>query len=157
MIPISKAIIEPKIKTNINFVNNLEEFEEIELDFNETILRFDNNQPCFYVRERDKFGEYSSVKVYFYENFLERAQRLKKDEFIKKCQKAGLDELNTEIAIMFFLDNKKPQEVWLWVLSNHKKDVEWDTIKKLKYRLKVKLFPELIKHKGDTKGTQTTK
>ena len=52
MIPISKGIIEPKIKTNVNFVNSLEEFEQIELDYNETILRFDNRRNKVY-RKRD--------------------------------------------------------------------------------------------------------
>ena len=98
IVTISKNIIEPKIKTNINYVNSLEEFEQIELDYNETIIRFDNNQSCFYLRERDRFGEYSSVKVYFYENFAERVQRIERDEFIRKCAKVGLDELKTEIA-----------------------------------------------------------
>lgn len=147
IIPISKNIIEPIIKSNIEYVNGIEEFERIELQPNETILRFDNNEPCFYLRERDRYGEYSSTKIYFYENFYERVQRIERDEFIKKCQKAGLDEIKTEIACKFFLENKKPQEVWLWVLDKRIKDCEWDTIKKLKYRLKVKLFPELIKKK----------
>ena len=147
IIPISKNIIEPTIKTNIKYVNSIEEFEKIEMEPNETILRFDNNEPCFYLKERDKFGEYSSIKIFFYENFAERVQRLEKDEFVRKCEKAGLDELKTEIAIKFFIENRKPQEVWLWLLSNDKKDCEWDTIKKMKYRLKTKLFPELVKRK----------
>ena len=144
MIPISKGIIEPKIKTNVNFVNSLEEFEQIELDYNETILRFDNNQPCFYVRERDKFGEYSSVKIYFYENFAERVQKLEKDEFIHKCQKVGLDEVKTEVACMFFLDNKKPYDVWLWAITEKNKNWEWDYVRNLRYRLKRKLFEKVI-------------
>ena len=122
MIPISKKIIEPKITTNINFIDSLEEFEKLELDFNETILRFDNNQPCFYVRERDKYGEYSSIKVYYYENFADRVKRLEKDEFIEKCHQAGLDELKTKIAVMFFVENKKPYEVWEWSLINTNKN-----------------------------------
>ena len=144
MIPISKNIIEPKIKTNINFVNSLEDFEKIELDFNETILRFDNNSCCFYVRERDKFGEYSSVKIYFYENFAERVQKLEKDEFIHKCQKVGLDELKTEVACMFFLDNKKPYDVWLLAITEKNKNWEWDYVRNLRYRLKRKLFEKVI-------------
>ncbi len=154
MIPISKNIIEPVITTNISYVENIEEFEKIELQTNETVLRFDNNQSCFYIRERDKFGEYQPIKIYFYENFVDRVQRLQRDEFIRKCEKVGLDELKTEIAIKFFIENKKPQEVWLWLLSNNKKDCEWDTIKKIKYRLKSKLFPELVKRKVDKNKTQ---
>lgn len=144
IIPISKDIIEPIIKTNIEYVNNIEEFEKIELQPNETILRFDNNQPCFYVRERDKFGEYSIVKIFFYENFAQKIQNIEKDEFIKKCKEAGLDELKTEVACMFFLQNKKPQEVWLWALEHKKKDWEWDYVRNLKCKLKKKLFERVI-------------
>ena len=149
MIPISKEMIEPVFTSNISYVDSLEEFENIQLKPNETRLAFDNNQSCFYVREKDKFGVYSSIKVYFYENFAEKAQRIEKEHFIDKCRKVGFDELKTEIACKFFLENKKPQEVWLWLIDNNIKDCEWDTVKKLKHNLKVKLFPELVKKKVD--------
>lgn len=143
IIPISKDIIQPIIKTNIDYVNSIEEFEKIELEPNETVLRFDNNQPCFYVRERDKFGEYSIVKIFFYENFAQKIQNLEKEEFIKKCKQVGLDELKTEISIKFFLENQKPQQVWIWLLENKKKDWSWDYVKNLKCKLKIKLFKEV--------------
>lgn len=145
LVPISKNILEPIIKTNIEYVDGLEEFEKIPLEINQTILKFDNNQPCFYIRERDKFGDYSVVKIYFYENFAQKVQNFEKDEFIKKCKKAGLDDLKTEIACMFFLENKKPQDVWLWLIDTKKKDYEWDSIKTLKCRLKKKLFEQVTK------------
>jgi hypothetical protein len=144
MIPISKNVIQPKIKTNVNYVDSLEDFESIKLDINETILRFDNNQPCFYVRERDKFGNYSSVKIYFYESVSDRVQNIAKSEFIQKCKQAGLNEVKTQIACLFFLENKTPEQVWEWALTN-KINYEWDTLKSLKYRIKKKLFPELVK------------
>lgn len=144
IIPISKDIIEPIIKTNIHYVNSIDEFEKRELDINETILMFDNNQPCFYVRERDKFGEYSPVKIFFYENFAHKIQNLEKEEFIKKCKQVGLDDIKTEIACMFFLENKKPQEVWLWLLEKGKKDWSWDYVRNLKCKLKNKLFKEVM-------------
>jgi hypothetical protein len=143
-IPISKDIIQPIIKSNIEYVESIEEFEKIELQPNETILRFDNNQPCFYVRERDKFGEYSIVKIFFYENFAQKIQNLEKEEFIKKCKQVGLDDLKTEISIKFFIENQKPQQVWLWVLENKKKDWSWDYVKNLKCKLKKKLFNKVI-------------
>ena len=90
LIPISKNILEPIPTTNARFVDSIEEFEKIELQPNETLLCFDNNQPCFYVRERDKYGEYSVVKVFFYENFAQKIQSLEREEFIKKCKEAGL-------------------------------------------------------------------
>jgi hypothetical protein len=68
IIPISQEALQPIIKSNILYVNCIEEFEKIELECNQTILAFDNNQSCFYVRARDRFGEYAPVKVYFYED-----------------------------------------------------------------------------------------
>ena len=145
IVPISQEIIEPIIKTNIQYVNSLEEFEQMPLQLNEVMLRFDNNQPCFYVRGRDKFGEYSATKIYFYEDFYQKAQNMQEWEFIEKCKKAGLNELKTKLACLFFLENKTPEQVWEWTLQNKIKDYEWDSLKTIKYRLKKKLFPELIK------------
>lgn len=144
IIPISKNVIEPIIKTNIEYVDSVEEFEKIELQPNETILRFDNNQPCFYVKEKDRFGENYPIKIFFYENFAQKIQNLEKEEFIKKCKEAGLDDIKTEMACMFFLENKKPQEVWLWALDQKKKDWEWDYVRNLKCKLKKKLFNKVI-------------
>lgn len=143
MIPISSNIIQPVIKSNIRYVDSIEEFEGIELAPNETILCFDNTKPCFYVRERDKFGEYSAPKIYFYENFVQKVQGLNRTEFMDKCRDAGLDELKTTIACMFFLDGKKPLEVWEWSLKNTKKEWEWDYVRALKCKLKKKLFPKV--------------
>ena len=143
MIPISNNIIQPVIQSNIQYVNSIEEFEQIELECNQTILCFDNTKECFYVRERDRFGEYSATKIYFYENFAQKVQTLERTEFINKCKDAGLDELKTQLACMFFLENKKPLEVWEWVLKNTKKDWEWDYVRNLKCKLKKKLFQKV--------------
>lgn len=142
-IPISQGIIQPIITSNIQYVDSIEEFEGITLEVNQTLLCFDNKKPCFYVRERDRYGEYSVVKIFFYENFAEKVQSIEREEFIKKCQDAGLSELKTEIAIMFFIEGKKPLEVWEWSLKNTKKDWEWDYVRSLKYKLKVKLFKKV--------------
>ena len=144
-IPISKNIVQPVIKSNIQYVDGIEEFERIELEYNQTILCFDNHNPCFYVRERDKHGEYSAVKVYFYEDFAKKAQSIEREEFIKKCKAVGLDDIKCEVACMFFLDRKKPLEVWEWSLKNTNKDWEWDYVRNLKCKLKKKLFNEVIK------------
>ena len=142
-IPISQNMLQPIIQSNIQYVNGIEDFEMIKLEVNQTLLCFDNNKPCFYIRERDKFGEYSPVKIYFYEDFANRVQSIEREEFIKKCRDAGLSDLKTEIAIMFFLENKKPLEVWEWSLKNTTKDWEWDYVRSLKYKLKVKLFKKV--------------
>ena len=143
MIPISNNIIQPVIRSNIQYVNSIEEFEQIELECNQAILCFDNTKECFYFRERDRFGEYSAPKIYFYETFVQKVQTLERTEFINKCKDAGLDELKTQLACMFFLENKKPLEVWEWVLKNTKKEWEWDYVRNLKCKLKKKLFQKV--------------
>ena len=145
MIPISRTNLQPVITSNIRYVNSIDEFEKIELSVNETILCFDNFKECFYIRERDKFGEYQPTKIYFYENFAQKMQNFERDSFVKKCKEAGLDDLKTEVACMFFLENKKPLEVWEWSLKYTKKDWEWDYVRSLKCKLKKKLFENVIK------------
>ena len=143
IIPISKSVIEPIIKTNIEYTNNIEEFEEIELQPNETKLAFDNFKQCFYIRSRDKFGEYSPVMIFFCENFAQKIQNLEREEFIKKCKDAGLDDLKAECACKFFLSKMKPYDVWIWVTSEKEKDWSWDYVTSLKCKLKKKLFPKV--------------
>ena len=60
-IPISQNILQPIIKSNIQYVDSIEDFENIELEVNQTLLCFDNKKPCFYIRERNKYGDYSVV------------------------------------------------------------------------------------------------
>ena len=117
-IPISENIIQPIIKSNICYVNNIEEFEKIGLEINQTFLAFDNFNQCFYIRSRDKYGEYSRTMIYFYKNFEQKVKSIEEEEFIKKCKEAKLDEVKSKIAYMFFKENKKPQEVWLWLLES---------------------------------------
>lgn len=144
--PISKDTILPVHTSETIFVNSLEEFEQIAFDKNKTLIAFDNFKQSLYIRERYTSGEYSIVMIYFYENVAQRVQRFKREEFIEKCKKAGLKEIDIQIAEKIFIDNMKNDEVWDWVLRNNIKDVELDTIKTIKWRIKKKLFPELIKH-----------
>ena len=138
-VPISRNIVEPIIKSNIQYVDSIEEFERIELEPNQTLLCFDNHKHCFYIRERDKYGEYSSVKIYFYDDFATKMQNEEEVLFYEKCKALKLDPLKTEIAYKFFIKNEKPMSVWLWLLENKKADWEYDTVKHLRYKLK-KLF-----------------
>jgi hypothetical protein len=135
-IPISKNIVQPIIQSNIQYVDSVEEFEKIQLECNQTLLCFDNTKLCFYVRERDKYGEYSPVKIYFYEDFASRMQAVDNKEFYDKCKALKLDPLKTEIAYKFFMENEKPMKVWLWLLDTKKADWEYDTVKHLRYKLK---------------------
>ena len=135
-VPISKDIIQPIIKSNIQYVNGIEEFEKIELDYNQTILCFDNSKLCFYVRDRDKYGEYSVVKVYFYADFATTMQNDDENVFYEKCKTLKLDPLKTELAHKFFMENEKTMKIWLWLLETKKADWEYDTVKHMRYKLK---------------------
>ena len=136
MIPISQDIIQPIIQSNIKYVNSIEEFEKIELENNQTLLCFDNNRSCFYVRERDKYGEYTPVKVYFYEDLATKLQSGDEQAFYNKCKTLKLDPLKTEIAHKFFFENEKTMKVWLWLLETKKSDIEYDSVKHLRCKLK---------------------
>ena len=136
MTPISQQNLQPIITSNIRYVNGIEEFEKIELGYNATLLCFDNFKNCFYVRERDKFGEYLPVKIYFYEDFATRMQSEDEKSFYEKCKALKLDGLKTEIAHKFFYKNEKTQTVWLWLLETKKADWSYDTVKHVKGKLK---------------------
>ena len=144
-IPISKNIIQPIIKSNIYYVDSIEDFEKIELEPNQIFLAFDNHKQCFYLRDNNGFGEYSRTKIFFYENFAQRVEDLEKIDFIKKCKEAGLDDVKSEVAYMFFKQDKKPQEVWIWLLENKIKDWSWDYVKNLKCSIRKTLYPKIIK------------
>lgn len=139
-IQISKNLIQPIIKSNIQYVDSIEEFEKIELEYNQTILCFDNFKPCFYVRERNRHGEYSNVKVFFYEDFATKMQTEDDKAFYDKCKALKLDPLKTEIAYKCFIENAKTQTVWLWLLETKKADWSYDTVKHVKYKLKKALL-----------------
>ena len=136
LIQISKELIQPIIKSNIQYVDGIEEFEKIELDYNQTILCFDNKSPCFYLRERNRYGEYSSIKVYFYQDFAAKMRADDNGVFYEKCKTLKLDPLKTEIAYKCFIENAKTQTVWLWLLETGKADWSYDTVKHVKHKLK---------------------
>lgn len=146
IIPISKNLIYPIPTSKIICVDSLEEFEEIEFEINTTLLGFDNYKQSFYVRERDKYGVYSIIKIYLYENIAQKIEALKREEFLEKCKKAGLSSVDTLIAEKIYIDKLNNDNLWDWLLRNKIKDVELDTVKTIKYRIKKKLYPELIKH-----------
>ena len=63
-----------------------------------------------------------------------------KANIISRCKGLGYNELKTELAVKFFVDNEKPRDVWLWLLETKKSDIEWDSVKKIKLRMKKDLF-----------------
>lgn len=142
--PISQALILPTPKTNIEFANSIEEVESFELDYNETKIWFDNFHECFYRRSRDCYGEYSPVKVYFYFDLASKLQQDGEKAFYDKCRSLGYNQLKVDIAHKFFIENEKPQAVWLWLLETKRATLEWDTVRQMKSRMR-KSFLEFVK------------
>ena len=52
------------------------------------------------------------------------------------------NDLKTQMAIKFFICNERPREVWLWLMETKQSVVEWDSVKKTKYRMKKELFKD---------------
>lgn len=84
-----------------------------------------------------------STFLFFLQYFLDLKASYKvndKDAFIAKCKSLGYNDLKTEMAIKFFVDNEKPKDVWLWLLETKKSDIEWDSVRRLKCIMKKELF-----------------
>lgn len=65
-----------------------------------------------------------------------------KDKLIALCKKHNYNELKTQMAIKFFVDKEKPKDVWVWLCDEQNYDIEWDSVKTMKYRMKKQLFGE---------------
>lgn len=65
-----------------------------------------------------------------------------KEKLIALCKKHDYNELKTQIAIKFFVDKEKPKDVWVWLCDEQNYDIEWDSVKTMKYRMKKQLFGE---------------
>lgn len=63
-----------------------------------------------------------------------------KDKMIEMCKAHNYNELKTQMAIKFFVDKEKPKDVWLWLCETQENPIEWDSVKKIKYRMKKDLF-----------------
>jgi hypothetical protein len=138
--PISEQELQPKIISNIQYVDGIEEMEKIELKPNEIALRFDNNVSSFYIRSRDKHGEYSPIKIYFYEDFATKIQNIGNWALEEKCRELKYDALKTELAVKFFIENMKPMNVWLWLLETDKANWGYDYVRNLKSKMKKAIY-----------------
>ena len=88
-------------------------------------------------------GMVISTFLFFLQYFLDLIASTKindKDAFIAKCKSLGYNDLKTEMAVKFFIDNEKPKDVWLWLLETKKSDIEWDSVRRLKCVMKKELF-----------------
>ena len=62
------------------------------------------------------------------------------DKLISLCKLHGYNELKTQIAVKFFIDKEKVKDVWLWLCNEQNYNIEYDSVKKIKLRMKKDLF-----------------
>ena len=88
-------------------------------------------------------GMIISTFLFFLQYFIDIKSNIKvngKEAFIEKCKKLNYGELKTEMAVKFFIDKAKPKEVWKWLCEEKHEYMEWDSVNKIKYRMKKELF-----------------
>ncbi|MBO7230068.1 MAG: accessory gene regulator B family protein [Bacteroidaceae bacterium] len=83
-----------------------------------------------------------AIPIIMYIESLLFEPQTEKDKLIELCKKYNYNELKTQIAIKFFVDKEKPKDVWVWLCDEQNYDIEWDSVKTMKYRMKKQLFGE---------------
>ena len=83
-----------------------------------------------------------SIPIVMYIESLLFEPQTEKDKLIELCKKHNYNELKTQLAIKFFVDKEKPKDVWVWLCDEQNYDIEWDSVKTMKYRMKKQLFGE---------------
>ncbi len=83
-----------------------------------------------------------AIPIIMYIESLLFEPKTEKDKLIELCKKHNYNELKTQMAIKFFVDKEKPKDVWLWLCDTQDNPMEWDSVKRLKYRMKKQLFGE---------------
>lgn len=57
---------------------------------------------------------------------------------LEKCAAAKINERNTKIAIMYYIDRKTPKQIWQWLCENNE-NMEYDSVYILLNRLNKKI------------------
>lgn len=83
-----------------------------------------------------------AIPIIMYIESLLFEPQTEKDKLIELCKKHDYNELKTQLAVKFFVDKEKPKDVWVWLCDEQNYDIEWDSVKTMKYRMKKQLFGE---------------
>lgn len=87
----------------------------------------------YLVQDRaDLYLENKKIKAYL--------KKTPKDEILQKCTDLNYTDIKKQMAVKFFVENQKPKDVWTWLCQTQENPVEWDSVKKTKYRMKKDLF-----------------
>ena len=61
-------------------------------------------------------------------------------ELMIKCRMVGLSERDTLIAKMYYIDRKRPKDIWYWICQHKEYDsIEWDSVHQLLWRIGKKI------------------
>lgn len=78
--------------------------------------------------------------IMYAESLLFDVKISEKDALVNLCKEHNYGTLKTEIAVKFFIDKEKPKDVWLWLCDTKNNHIEWDSVNKMKQRMKKDLF-----------------
>lgn len=95
---------------------------------------------CFFISWIGYIAQDRIDLICYNKELISQQPKDKRECLVDKCRAIGYNELKTQMAIKFFVENEKPKDVWLWLCETQDNPVEWDTVKKIKYRMKKDLF-----------------
>ena len=61
-----------------------------------------------------------------------------KDKLLRLCEERGINDRNTQIAIMYYIERKTPQQIQVWLCEN-KQNMELESVYVLLNRINKKL------------------
>lgn len=61
-----------------------------------------------------------------------------KERLLQLCKEYNISERDTKIAVMYYIERKRPKQIWIWMCENNE-NVEYDTVYKILNRLNKKL------------------
>ena len=86
-------------------------------------------------------GTILALFTWYFQEYIDFKNSVTEEEnFIRRCKDLGYNEMKTQIAIKFFIEKQTPKDVWYWLQETQENPVEWDSVRKMKYRMKKDLF-----------------
>lgn len=95
---------------------------------------------CFFISWLGFIAQ-DRLDLIFINNKLKQKPELNEKEiFIKKCKDLRYNDLKTQIAVRLFVDKQGIKEVWNWLCETQDNPPEYDSVKRMKYRIQKDLF-----------------
>jgi hypothetical protein len=75
-------------------------------------------------------------------NLRKRPELSEKEKFIARCKELNYNNFKTDIAVKFFIDKIGIKELWLQLCDTQENPMEYDSLRRMKYRIQKDLFPK---------------